>query len=59
MNACKAKADTVIEKMPDFTFLRFEQLFYKNSEANDKITTGFDNYITMLQNEKRFGDAES
>lgn len=57
--AVKAKADAVIEKMANFTFLRFEQLFYKNAAANDKISTGFDNYIAILQNEKRYGTAES
>ena len=42
LGALKYKAETIIEKLPVFTFQQFEKKFYRNKEASNTIASGFD-----------------
>lgn len=52
LNSLKTKADDILEKMPVFTFDRFEKLFVSNRGASDSIKFAFDAYIAELKAQK-------
>lgn len=59
MQAFERKANDVIEKLPFFTFPKFEELYLSNREAIDSISFAFDKYAKELREQDRLGTAVS
>jgi len=59
LDALLHRAIVITEKLPIFTFQQFEKKYYTNKEATNTISSGFNEYIEQLNQEKRFGTAES
>ena len=53
------KAVKVIEKLPIFTFTKFEEIYFENRNATDSVSYAFDKYINELREEERIGTAVS
>jgi integrase len=53
------KAVEVINKLPIFTFSKFEEMYFENRDATDSVFFAFDKYINELKEEQRIGTAVS
>jgi len=53
------KAIDAVDRLPVFTFAKFEDIYLNNKEAADSIKFGFEKYIQELKDEKRIGNAVS
>jgi integrase/recombinase XerD len=53
----QAKANSVIDKLPHFTFNQFEEGFISNRKMSDSLTDAFDNYINELKDGDKIGTA--
>ena len=53
------KAVKVIERLPIFTFSKFEEMYYENRNATDSVSYAFEKYINELREEERIGTAVS
>lgn len=53
------RAQQEINRIKYFTFDKFEELFYGKKRSKADVFSYFENYITILKEEKRFGTADS
>lgn len=56
--ALENKAEEVINSINDFSFSKFEKLFYNNLSRFDTLKSAFDNVINSLREENRIGYAD-
>ena len=52
-------ADLIKDRLPIFTFTKFEEQYFENRQATDSVSFAFDKYINELKEEKRIGTAVS
>ncbi len=57
--AFELKANSVVSRLPIFTFSKFEELYLENRNSSDSIFIAFDSYIKSLLDENRIGTATS
>lgn len=55
----QTKAVEVIDRLPIFTFTKFEELYFENRQATDSVSFACDKYINELKEEDRIGTAVS
>lgn len=53
------KALQSVEKLPVFTFTKFEEVYLLNRDATNSVSYGFEKYINELREEGRIGTAVS
>jgi integrase len=59
LNHLFAKAETLIDKLPVFTFSAFEEKYLEQRNTLDSVSFAFDKYIEQLKLENRIGTAVS
>lgn len=57
LTAFKAKADTILETLPVFTYDSFEKAFYTDRDTHSDIIQAFNNKVSELKDEGRIGTA--
>ncbi len=59
IHAFERKAIETVEKLPVFTFIKFEDIYLTNRDAADTVNVAFDRYIDELKSQQRIGTAVS
>ena len=59
IHSLESRALKAVDKLPIFTFSKFEEIYLENRDASDSISWAFDKYIEELKLENRIGTAIS